>query len=55
MNHYDRKLALAKKRGDLAAIAILEAGRTFTPDPETPMLTARLTPRVARLTERLAA
>jgi hypothetical protein len=27
---------------DLLSIATLEGGRTWTPDPETPMLTARL-------------
>jgi hypothetical protein len=34
---------------DLLSIATLEGGRTWTPDPETPMLTARLSPRVAHL------
>jgi hypothetical protein len=33
------KLDRARRQGDIAAIAILEGGRTFQPDPETPMLT----------------
>jgi hypothetical protein len=39
---HQHKLDRARKQGDKAAVAILEGGREYTPDPETPMLTARL-------------
>jgi hypothetical protein len=55
MTRYARKLALARKRGDIAAIAILEGGREYTPEPTYQILVARLTPRFTRLTDRLAA
>ena len=31
-----RLIRIAKKKGDRAAVAILEADRTFRPEPETP-------------------
>lgn len=39
---HEHRLAKARAQGDRAAICILEGDRTYTPDPETPMLTARL-------------
>jgi hypothetical protein len=42
MTRTERLLRKARERRDLLAIAVLEGGRTWTPDPETPMLTARL-------------
>jgi hypothetical protein len=36
---HQHKLDRARKQGDKAAVAILEGGREYTPDPETPMLT----------------
>jgi hypothetical protein len=44
MTRTERLLKLARRRNDRAALPILEGGRTFSPDPETPMLTARLCP-----------
>jgi hypothetical protein len=55
VTRYARKLALARKRGDIAAIAILEGGREYTPEPTYQILVARLTPKVARLADRIAA
>jgi hypothetical protein len=55
MTRYARKLALARKRGDIAAIAILEGGREYTPEPAYSLFVARLTPKVARLADRIAA
>ena len=45
----NRQLARARKLGDRAAIAILEADRRYTPDPEYSIFVARLTGRVAHL------
>jgi hypothetical protein len=39
---HQHKLDRARKQGDIAALAILEGDRTYTPDPETPMLSIRL-------------
>jgi hypothetical protein len=44
MTRTERLLRIARRRNDRLAIAVLESDRTFTPDPETPMLTARLCP-----------
>lgn len=44
-----RLLKLAKKRGDKLAIATLTADRTYSPEPDYQILTARLTPRFAHL------
>jgi hypothetical protein len=49
MTRTERLLIKARRINDRLAIAVLEGGRTWTPDPETPMLTARLSPRVAQL------
>lgn len=46
---HEHKLDRARKQGDKAAVAILEGGREYTPDPETPMLSIRLSKRVYRL------
>jgi hypothetical protein len=52
VTHTERRnatLARAKKRGDLAAIAILEADRHWTPERDYSIFVARLTGRVAHL------
>jgi hypothetical protein len=42
MTRTERLLVKARRINDRLAIAVLEGDRTWTPDPETPMLTARL-------------
>jgi hypothetical protein len=49
MTRTERLLVKARRINDRLAIAVLEGDRTWSPDPETPMLTARLSPRVAHL------
>jgi hypothetical protein len=42
MTRTERLLVKARRINDRLAIAVLEGDRTWSPDPETPMLTARL-------------
>jgi len=47
MTRTERLLRLARKRGDKAAIAILEADRQYHDDPPTPMFVRILVGRRA--------
>jgi hypothetical protein len=49
MTRTERLLVKARRINDRLAIAVLEGDRTYTPDPETPMLTARLSQRFVQL------